>query len=155
MKNELKQKIFERFPNFFPTTYEIEISDGWNKLIWKLCEIIEKEVNKPINGRIKDFFHVTQIKEKFGQLRFYTTGGNQIIFEAIVNAEKISTEICEQCGKKGRIDSRFGWLLTLCKGCYDKRTQEKEQKIKMMKKKFKERTKNKEAKEKNENRKKL
>lgn len=142
MRNELKQKLFERFPNFFPTTHEIEIKDGWNRLIWRLCELIEKEINKPMNGKLKDFFHITQVKEKFGQLRFYTTGGNQIVFEAIVDAEKRSSEICEQCGKKGRLDSRYGWLLTLCKDCYNKRTKEKEERMKRFK-------------QKNENRKKL
>ena len=55
----------------------------------------------------------TQIKEKFGGLRFYFIGGDDVTRGAIELAESMSFRICEQCGKPGR-PRNDGWVQTLC-----------------------------------------
>ena len=56
---------------------------------------------------------VQQIKEKFGTLRFYTTGGDSYIHGAIQMADTMSEHICEECGNVGK--RRPGsWIRTLC-----------------------------------------
>lgn len=64
-------------------------------------------------------FQVTQIKEKFGGLRFYYGGGNDKVFKLTQKAENKSYKICESCGKPGKPNSD-GWIITLCRGCRKK-----------------------------------
>lgn len=58
----------------------------------------------------------SQVKEKFGGLRFYMTCGTGEIFDLIDGAEALSYETCEECGSPG--ESRdTGWIRTLCDLC--------------------------------------
>jgi len=80
------------------------VDDGWLPLIKKLIEdLIEVGWNKQI----------TQIKEKFGGLRFYISGGNDEIYKLISKAEEESYTICEVCGKLGKPNNE-GWIKTTC-----------------------------------------
>ena len=56
---------------------------------------------------------VNQVKEKFGTLRFYYSGGDEYIDGLVAMAESMSAATCEECGKPGRTNSG-GWLRTLC-----------------------------------------
>ena len=56
---------------------------------------------------------VSQIKEKFGTLRFYYHGGDDYIHGLEAMAESMSAVICEECGKPGKLRSG-GWVRTLC-----------------------------------------
>lgn len=56
---------------------------------------------------------VTQIKEKFGTLRFYYHGGDDYIRGLESMADSMSARICEDCGKPGKLRSG-GWVRTLC-----------------------------------------
>jgi hypothetical protein len=56
---------------------------------------------------------VQQIKEKFGGLRFYYSGGNDEIHGMVTMAESWAGVACEECGAIGeRRDG--GWIRTLC-----------------------------------------
>lgn len=94
--------------NEMKTPYElfgIECGKGWKSLYEPLIELCRK-----------DGASITQIKEKFGTLRFYVAGGTDRVHEAIDAAERKSAETCEQCGAPGkRIDG--GWIRTLCAKC--------------------------------------
>ena len=57
---------------------------------------------------------VSQVKEKFGGLRFYICGGTEEMFDRIDRAESESLETCEECGEPGTLKDG-GWLRTLCK----------------------------------------
>lgn len=59
---------------------------------------------------------ILQVKEKFGGLRFYTSGSNDFFNGMVAMAEAASYRICEQCGKPGKPRSG-GWILTLCDDC--------------------------------------
>jgi len=65
---------------------------------------------------IKECPQVTldQVKEKFGTLRFYYTGGDDYISGLVSMAESMSGVTCEECGKPGT-STRGGWIKTACK----------------------------------------
>lgn len=54
-----------------------------------------------------------QIKEKFGTLRVYFSGGDEYVEGLVSMAEAISGKICEVCGNKGQ-PNKGGWITTLC-----------------------------------------
>ena len=56
---------------------------------------------------------VSQVKEKFGTLRFYVDRDNDEIHAMINMAESMSARTCEVCGSPGKSNSR-GWIKTLC-----------------------------------------
>lgn len=56
---------------------------------------------------------VQQVKEKFGTLRFYYTGGDEVIDGMVQMAESMSAVTCEQCGMPGR-ERGGSWIKTCC-----------------------------------------
>lgn len=58
---------------------------------------------------------VSQIKEKFGTLRFYYTGGDEYVDGLEHMADSMSAVMCEDCGCPGKSRSSKGkWIRTLC-----------------------------------------
>jgi hypothetical protein len=55
----------------------------------------------------------TQIKEKFGTLRFYYDGGDDYVDGIVRMAESMSSVTCETCGNPGT-QTYGGWIKTLC-----------------------------------------
>lgn len=55
-----------------------------------------------------------QVKEKFGTLRFYYSGGDDYISGLVSMAESMSGVTCEECGNPGK-QVGGGWITTLCK----------------------------------------
>lgn len=55
----------------------------------------------------------SQIKEKYGTLRFSLTHGTEAMYAITDKAERQSSKICEQCGKPGKLRGR-SWLYTAC-----------------------------------------
>ena len=85
---------------------------GWDPLIKNLIdELITLGWDK----------QVTQVKEKFGGLRFYINGGSDEIYNKITEAEKLSHETCELCGKKGELRTKIRWFTTLCDEHYEQK----------------------------------
>lgn len=56
---------------------------------------------------------INQVKEKFGTLRFYYTGGDAYVDGVVRMGEEMSAVTCEDCGAPGR-SRRGGWIRTLC-----------------------------------------
>lgn len=59
---------------------------------------------------------VTQIKEKFGTLRFYYHGGDEYIRGLEAMAESMTARTCEDCGSPGvtRSTEKKRWVRVLC-----------------------------------------
>ena len=55
----------------------------------------------------------SQIKEKFGTLRFYVDRASEKHYNYITMAENLSARTCEVCGNPGKIYTD-GWHQTLC-----------------------------------------
>jgi hypothetical protein len=65
-----------------------------------------------------------QVKEKFGTLRFYYSGGDDYISGMVSLAESMTGVTCESCGNIG--ESRGGgWIHTYCEPCEEKREAER------------------------------
>ena len=89
-----------------------DVQVGWYPLIKNLIdELITLGWDK----------QVTQVKEKFGELRFYINGGSDEIYNKITEAEKLSHETCELCGKKGELRTKIRWFTTLCDEHYEQK----------------------------------
>jgi hypothetical protein len=56
---------------------------------------------------------IDQIKEKFGELRFYYSGGDDQVSGMVRFAEYLCTKTCEVSGEKGGICIRGNWYKTL------------------------------------------
>jgi hypothetical protein len=61
-----------------------------------------------------------QIKEKFGTLRFYYTGGDDYISGMVSLAESMTGVTCEGCGNPGKTRGG-GWVHTYCEPCEEAR----------------------------------
>lgn len=59
----------------------------------------------------------SQVKEKFGGLRFYVEGASAEQYAIINWAESLSYHICEICGSTKNIGRTSGWITTLCEEC--------------------------------------
>jgi hypothetical protein len=57
---------------------------------------------------------VTQVKEKFGQLRIYLRGGDECVAFIPAIAELVSGCMCELCGDPGNVVSIEGWSAARC-----------------------------------------
>jgi len=173
MKAELQQKIFEKYPKIFgdrtkPMTetcmcWGLEVGDGWYNLIDTLCEALTYTYSTSVQVDEEDgkrlgikpyadsyYFCVeppqviaTQVKEKYGTLRFYYRSefDEKIIYlletkkypdlekvndrfynfiDGVVHfAEIASGRTCEATGQSGELHAsggtRSGWLKTLNK----------------------------------------
>ena len=91
------------------------LEPGWRKKFgMDLCKDLRKQLIK--EGNLFKF-RVTQIKEKFGSLRFYFNNGSDEIFKIIGKYEDISARTCIRCGKPATRISR-GWISPYCDSCY-------------------------------------
>jgi len=60
---------------------------------------------------------ITQVKEKFGGLRFYYNGGDDFIYGLETMAESMSYRTCEYCGATKDVGHTQEWIITCCKSC--------------------------------------
>jgi hypothetical protein len=82
---------------------------------WALKRI-EEEIANPQFRKVPDAVCqvvVDQVKEKFGTLRFYYSGGDERIDGMVRMAESMSGLTCEECGAPGK-SRGGGWVRTLC-----------------------------------------
>lgn len=116
--------------------FGFEHGDGWFDLIDKLSVKIEMLNNEPA---CPYYTIAVQVKEKFGELRFYVAlkrkNGDEptddkrgaervwgdIIYDIIDRTEANSARVCEDCGAHGKRRTG-GWIRTLCDACHAKRT---------------------------------
>jgi hypothetical protein len=119
--------LYEKYPALFANkdktpmqscmAFGIECNIGWYDIISSVCcRITQHEKNKK-----SDYYPVTfdQIKEKWGGLRIYHSGGDEYVYGAISMAEEMSYKICERCGCPGS-PNKQGWVMTLCDKCRNK-----------------------------------
>ena len=90
--------------------FGFEIGLGWYGLLLPVLEAISV-YNKE---NPDEETHITQVKEKWGQLCIYVSSATEEIFELIEIAEEESAYICETCGVRGSIRDINGWYKALC-----------------------------------------
>jgi hypothetical protein len=123
MKKEDEKYLFEKYPNLYrqhklkPTEtcmcWGFTCSSGWLKIIDELSKKIT-EIDPDVEA--------VQVKEKFGNLRFYIDGvkkeNYEKVYDLINEAEIKSSKTCEHCGTEENVSkTKNGWIKTLCKNC--------------------------------------
>lgn len=134
MDVELENQLYEKYPDLFDNRHRspmesclalgIECGNGWYDILSCICWTIKQREQNILNrlkyegkddrGWIPVRFD--QIKEKFGGLRIYYSGGDDYVRGTINMAEEISYKTCEVCGNKGK-PNKGGWITTLCDQC--------------------------------------
>lgn len=121
MREELENKLMKDMPFLeainvfsgeklgFPIYCDCD--DGWFNLIYNCFKEIQELYNKS-NISISNLI-VYQIKEKYGGLRIYLGSYIDGVQEIVNKYEKLSYEICEICGEKGKTRGKV-WFKTLC-----------------------------------------
>ena len=133
--------LYEKYPNLFENRFKsprescmsfgVECGLGWYEIISNVCWMIaQHERNKEGNKKylekndpeklatLPEYFPVKfdQVKEKYGGLRLYFSGGDEYVEGLISMAEAFSYTVCEVCGNKGE-PNKGGWISTLCESC--------------------------------------
>lgn len=77
---------------------------------------VERDIANPLYRIVSEDVPqvvASQVKEKFGTLRFYYDGGDDYIRGLASMAEAMSARTCEICGNPGK-SRGGGWIRTLC-----------------------------------------
>jgi hypothetical protein len=99
--------------------FGIAVGEGWLPIINELCHEIKT---------VTDSLIATQIKEKFGGLRFYYTFDenddlSSIDYEKINllvrKYEIVAENTCESCGNATNLSKSGHWYKTICPDCHD------------------------------------
>ena len=118
---EFAARMTERFPKILDGKYGgFAVGEGWWPILESLCANIQSHINhtntqfeKYGRGQLVEQVVVEQVKEKFGGLRFYYTGGDEQIYGMVRMAEAWADKSCEECGAPGK-SRGGGWIKTLC-----------------------------------------
>ena len=86
----------------------------------RLAEIVAGDF-RPVPESIPQVT-LDQVKEKFGTLRFYYSGGDDYISGMASLAESLTGVTCESCGNVGERRGG-GWVHTYCEPCEEAREQ--------------------------------
>ena len=132
MRDDLDRQLCEKYPLIFADRnksmmetcmcWGFEHGDGWYQIIDSLCGNIQNHIDWQNENFAKGYPHyekpvpqvvAVQVKEKFGTLRFYYNGGDDVIDGMVRMAESWSAVACEECGAPGTQNSQ-GWIKTLC-----------------------------------------
>jgi hypothetical protein len=96
-----------------PEHWEPECDAGWHPMILEALAKIDKIV-----GGDAEKFLIRQIKEKFGEMRFYFSADDDVraqIAAIVEEIEESSRTVCEVCGVGGcKIKSYSGYYKCVC-----------------------------------------
>lgn len=121
MKKIHSDKLKNDFPKIFPETfYGFECNDGWYNSIETLCTTIQRYIDEETTTTVPQVV-AEQVKEKYGSLRFYASGGDNLTASLILKMEEKTENICEECGSTDRAYRRNcgGWISVKCNSCYE------------------------------------
>ena len=126
---ELNKQMIEYFPFLLPRNrwtglvssgYDYSYNEmyamphGWAVAFGyeMLCELREELLT---HGFLYDY-RITDIKEKYGTLRWYDAGITEKGFEIVRKYCSMSAHVCQECGKSATHMTR-GWISYFCKKC--------------------------------------
>lgn len=138
------ENTFEFFQEKFPELLKTQPSCGWSlpigwvQLMYAIIETLDNERKRNImwyaNSKNPSFlkeatcwstFQINQVKEKFGYLTIYTTGGPKNLYKEISCMAAISRYTCLNCGKLSvdevcyRDDISQYWITYRCNSCWE------------------------------------
>lgn len=109
MSPELTTQLYERYPQIFARRPPLRCGDGWFALLDTLCWSLQNEATQNGGPRVI----ASEVREKFGGLRFGAGPANEHQRGMIQMAEAFSSRICEVCGDRGKTIGPE-WFRTRC-----------------------------------------
>jgi len=129
MNSVLQKHLIKKYHIFFdyikkdkgdimlPIYFGFECGDGWYHILDTLMSSIKHHQKYKKIEPIK----IKQIKEKFGTLSFYYTGGDEYIHGLVSMATSMSAVTCEDCGTTEGVGvTERRWIHVCCKDCFNK-----------------------------------
>ena len=137
MKLELDKLLCEKYPKMMVNRdkpmqetcmcWGFECGDGWFNILDQLMGNIQHHIDwKNRKEEVVAQVTLDQVKEKFGTLRFYYSGGDDAIDGMVRMAESMSGVTCEECSAPAQTHGP-GWIRTICEPCETKRETERAQ----------------------------
>lgn len=107
---EILDRIF-----FLPTYSNLDaMPKGWRKAFGiGMCKEIKAALKQ---DKLLKRYRITQIKEKFGGLRWYDNVSTDKVQAVISKYEHLSYKTCIECGKPAKYISK-GWISPYCEDC--------------------------------------
>lgn len=130
MSVEENKKIIEKYPFLAFHNYDgsIDYEITWYDSMprgWKIAfgDLMMDDIKACLEkANYVDKFHIEDIKEKYGELRFYYSGVPESIFDELNNIietySTLSQNICIECGEIDVPEFKRGWIEPLCLKCY-------------------------------------
>ena len=130
MRQELDKMLCEKYPKMMVNRHKsmqettmcwgFECDDGWYNILNQLMSQIQHHIDwqqdrKERFNQGDGCVQVTldQVKEKFGTLRIYYSGGDDYIRGLVSMAQAMSGSTCEVCGNAGKFRGK-SWFYTAC-----------------------------------------
>ena len=90
---------------------------GWKKAFGEqLCRELKEAL---VEDDVLEDYRIMQIKEKFGQLRWYGNWESPRIYKVLDKYESLSEHTCIECGGEGTMRND-NWISPYCDDCYRK-----------------------------------
>jgi hypothetical protein len=128
MTTELEQYLIKKFPKMYTeigneepfALFGFECGDGWFRILLWLSESIQNHIDshntwssKHSGDKLIEQVKVGQVKEKFASLRFYYSGGDDVIRGMVALAETVAYNTCEETGVTDGVGRNTkGWIKT-------------------------------------------
>lgn len=131
-------ELIEKYPEIF-RPYEgnpgyvnyLDIPRGWLPLVDLMCGVIQDYINRgktienPDKAGGPNYITepipqvvCSQVKEKYGGLRFYTFGHDSYVEGVIKMATLVARNTCQDCGSNDDVKTTgMHWISTQCKTC--------------------------------------
>ena len=110
------EKLIAKYSNMFSHHCKyMSCGKGWKTIIDNLLFSIDA---CNVSG-VEPHVTIQQIKEKFGLLQVYYSGGGEQIKFLVRSACNAARYTCEYCGTRDNVGRTSGWITTCCKSCYD------------------------------------
>ena len=128
-KKQFNRELCEKYPWLIPTnrwTGEIvedydydyteldSMPEGWRIAFGD--QMVEELNQELVKGGFVNDYRITQIKEKYGGLRWYDNGNTKEGYNIINKYESLSQRTCICCGKPAKYIT-FGWISPFCEDC--------------------------------------
>lgn len=118
-------KIFQQYEGNPGMVNWSGIPKGWIPIIDDLCGSIQSYVDNTSrwSKELERFASpeqvvCTQMKEKYGGLRFYTNNHDDVVEGMITMAEYLCDNTCQDCGSKEDLGKTTrGWISRICRTC--------------------------------------
>ena len=126
---QFNKELCEKYPWLIPTnrwTGEVvedydydyteldQMPDGWRIAFGD--QMVEELNQELVKGGFVNDYRITQIKEKYGGLRWYDNGNTKEGYNIINKYESLSQRTCICCGKPAKYIT-LGWISPFCEDC--------------------------------------